>query len=54
MRGAVLLGERQIEVRQFPDPVPGEGEVVLEMKASGICGSDLKRYRRRGQSSIAW
>src|SRR5204863_10178751 len=45
MRGAVLLGERQIEVRDFPDPTPGEGEVVLEMKASGICGSDLKRYR---------
>jgi threonine dehydrogenase-like Zn-dependent dehydrogenase len=45
MRGAVLLGERQIEIRHFPDPTPGEGEVVLEMKASGICGSDLKRYR---------
>ena len=45
MRGAVLLGEREIEVRQFPDPTPGKGEVVLEMKASGICGSDLKTYR---------
>ena len=30
----------------FPDPAPGPGEVVLEMKASGMCGSDLHQYRR--------
>jgi len=25
--------------------VPGPGEVVLAMKASGLCGSDLRPYR---------
>jgi len=45
MRGAVFLGNRKVEVRNFPDPVPGPGEVVIEMKASGLCGSDLKFYR---------
>ncbi len=45
MRGAVFLGERKVELRSFPDPTPGPGEVVLEMKASGMCGSDLKFYR---------
>src|SRR6185369_11065717 len=45
MRGAVFLGNRQVEVRSFPDPVPGPGEVVIRMKASGMCGSDLKFYR---------
>lgn len=45
MRGVVFLGERQLEVRQFPDPAPGPGEVVLAIKASGMCGSDLKFYR---------
>jgi threonine dehydrogenase-like Zn-dependent dehydrogenase len=45
MRGVVLLGERQVEVRDFPDPVPGPDDVVVEMKASGICGSDLRPYR---------
>ena len=30
----------------FPDPTPGPGEVVIEMKASGMCGSDLHQYRR--------
>src|SRR5262249_8115817 len=29
----------------FPDPTPGRGEVVLGMKSSGMCGSDLHAYR---------
>jgi len=45
MRGAVFLGNRKVELRSFPDPTPGPGEVVIEMKASGMCGSDLKFYR---------
>jgi threonine dehydrogenase-like Zn-dependent dehydrogenase len=45
MRGAVFLGNRRVEVRSFPDPAPGPGEVVIRMKASGLCGSDLKFYR---------
>ena len=45
MRGAVFLGDRKVEIRNFPDPTPGPGEVVIEMKASGMCGSDLKFYR---------
>src|SRR4026209_532594 len=45
MRGAVFLGDREVEARACPDPTPGSGEVVIEMKASGMCGSDLKFYR---------
>ncbi len=45
MRGAVFLGDRKVELRSFPDPAPGPGEVVIQMKASGMCGSDLKFYR---------
>jgi len=46
MRGIVFPGERAVEIMTFPDPTPGPGEVVLEMKASGMCGSDLHQYRR--------
>ena len=46
MRGVTFPGERAIEIMNFPDPTPGPGEVVLEMKASGMCGSDLHQYRR--------
>jgi 2-desacetyl-2-hydroxyethyl bacteriochlorophyllide A dehydrogenase len=45
MQGIVFTGNRQIELREFADPTPGPGEVVLEIKASGMCGSDLKFYR---------
>jgi threonine dehydrogenase-like Zn-dependent dehydrogenase len=45
MRGIVFRGEREIEVRELRDPEPGPGEVVIAMKASGLCGSDLKIYR---------
>ncbi len=45
MEGVVFLGDRKVELRKFPDPTPGQGEVVLKMKASGMCGSDLKHYR---------
>jgi threonine dehydrogenase-like Zn-dependent dehydrogenase len=45
MRGALFVGDRKVEIRQFPDPLPGPGEVVLQIKASGMCGSDLKFYR---------
>jgi threonine dehydrogenase-like Zn-dependent dehydrogenase len=48
MRGVVFLGNRQLELRDFPDPTPGPGEVVFAIKASGMCGSDLHTYRAKG------
>ena len=45
MRGVVFTGNRQLELMAFDDPTPGSREVVLEIKASGMCGSDLHRYR---------
>jgi threonine dehydrogenase-like Zn-dependent dehydrogenase len=48
MKGVVFQGNRKLEIMDFPDPTPGPGEVVLEIKASGMCGSDLKYYRASG------
>ena len=45
MRGVVFLGDRQLELRRFADPVPDRFEAVVEMRASGLCGSDLGMYR---------
>ncbi|BDH55775.1 zinc-binding dehydrogenase [Tsukamurella sp. PLM1] len=45
MRGVYFKGNRELEVTDFPDPTPGPGEVVVRIKASGLCGSDLKFYR---------
>ncbi|HEX8966934.1 MAG TPA: zinc-binding dehydrogenase [Chloroflexota bacterium] len=48
MQGLVFLGERKVALEEFPDPTPGPGEVVVGMRASGMCGSDLPRYRDGG------
>jgi 2-desacetyl-2-hydroxyethyl bacteriochlorophyllide A dehydrogenase len=45
MKGVVFLGDRKLELRDFPDPTPGPRDVVVEIKASGTCGSDLHVYR---------
>ena len=51
MKAVVFPGERKVQFLDFPDPTPGPGEVVLEIKASGMCGSDLKFYRAVGGAS---
>src|SRR4029077_10323586 len=49
MKGVVFLGDRKLELREFPDPTPGPRDVILEIKASGMCGSDLHNYRATAQ-----
>jgi D-arabinose 1-dehydrogenase-like Zn-dependent alcohol dehydrogenase len=53
MRGVTFLGDRKVALATFPDPKPGPGEVVLQMKASGMCGTDLMHYRRPADPSRA-
>src|SRR5260370_8207237 len=51
MRGVVFTGERGLELMPFEDPTPDAHDVLIEMKASGMCGSDLHQYRRpKGQA----
>ena len=42
MRGAYLPGNSTVELKEAAVPVPGHGEVLLRMKASTICGSDIR------------
>ncbi len=46
MRGVYLPGGRQVDIRDVPDPTPGHGQVVVAMRASTICGSDLRAIYR--------
>jgi threonine dehydrogenase-like Zn-dependent dehydrogenase len=38
---AVVLRDGRLEVRETPDPVPGEGELLLRTLATAICASDV-------------
>jgi len=42
MKAAYLPGNSTVEMRDVPVPSPGHGEVLLEVKASTICGSDIR------------
>jgi 2-desacetyl-2-hydroxyethyl bacteriochlorophyllide A dehydrogenase len=44
VRAAVFKGIEKIEVEDFPDPEAGPDEVVVRVRACGICGSDLHTY----------
>lgn len=46
MRAAYLPGGSVVELADAPEPTPGHGQVVLAMKASTICGSDLRAIYR--------
>jgi L-iditol 2-dehydrogenase len=46
VRAAVLDDRQVLTVQEVPDPVPGPGEVLLEVRASAVCGSDIHRYLR--------
>jgi threonine dehydrogenase-like Zn-dependent dehydrogenase len=42
MTGAVLPGNSTVELKDFDIPVPNYGEVLIKMKSSTICGSDIR------------
>jgi D-arabinose 1-dehydrogenase-like Zn-dependent alcohol dehydrogenase len=46
MRGAVLPGNSTVELRDFPVPEPGHGQVLIKTKSSTICGSDIRAIYR--------
>ena len=44
MRAAVLHGRADLRVEEVPVPVPGPGEVLLEVGTVGLCGTDASEF----------
>ena len=44
MRSVVMLGDRRVDVIDVPDPQPQDHFVVVEVKASGLCGTERWDY----------
>ncbi|MDI5789903.1 alcohol dehydrogenase catalytic domain-containing protein [Bacillus licheniformis] len=41
MKAAVMTKPYSIEFHDIPRPEPASGEVLVKIKAAGICGSDV-------------
>jgi len=45
MKSCVITSPFHYEIQEVPIPRPEAGEVLIQMKAAGVCGSDLHIYR---------
>jgi len=52
MRAARLHGVGDLRVEEVPEPQPGAGEVLVRVRAVGICRSDLHLYETGAIGSI--
>lgn len=48
MKAYVLHGPNDIRYEDVPVPAPEEGEVLIAVKATGVCGSDIPRIYQTG------
>ena len=46
MKAAVYYNNHDIRVEELPKPTIGKGEILVKMKACGICGSDVLEWYR--------
>jgi threonine dehydrogenase-like Zn-dependent dehydrogenase len=44
MKALYYVGEKEMELREIPIPVPNENEYLIQVKSNGICGSDFEGY----------
>lgn len=44
MKGLVYTAPEQLKIQEVPKPEPKKGEVLVKIRACGICGSDVHGY----------
>ena len=61
MKAATYFGKEDLRVIEHPVPVLDDGEVLLQIHACSVCGTDLRTYRhgdkkssRRGSSAMSF
>lgn len=56
MQGVILPGNSTVEFGEFPVPEPGHGQVLVRIRASSICGSDIRAIYRAhlGKGPEGW
>lgn len=52
MKVARYYGAGDVRVEEMPVPDAGPGEIVIRIRASGICGSDVMHWYRQGRGPV--
>ncbi len=52
MRVAMYYSNRDVRLEEMPVPQIGPGEVLIQVEASGICGTDLLEWYRRHKAPL--
>lgn len=52
MKTITAHAAKDLRLEDHPEPVPGPGEVLIDMAAGGICGSDLHYYNHGGFGAV--
>ena len=52
MRAAVYYSNSDIRIEERPVPEPGPGEILMRVRASGLCGSDLMEWYRKPKAPL--
>jgi threonine dehydrogenase-like Zn-dependent dehydrogenase len=52
MKALVYTAPHVVETRAEPDPVPKPGEVVVRVRAAGVCGSDLLGFLGKSKKRV--
>lgn len=52
LKEVVITGPQHYEVREVPIPKPGDGDVLIQMKAAGVCGSDVHLFLGENPNAV--
>jgi L-iditol 2-dehydrogenase len=52
MKVAKYYGAGDIRIEEMPVPEAGPGEMIIRIRASGICGSDVMHWYRQGRGPV--
>ena len=52
MRAAMYYANDDVRIVDLPKPTIGAGEILVRVKASGICGSDVMEWYRKPKAPL--
>jgi threonine dehydrogenase-like Zn-dependent dehydrogenase len=52
MKALVYTAPHKVETQTHPDPLPKAGEVVVRVRAAGVCGSDLLGFLGKSKKRV--